>query len=96
MAVASYAYLTLVSGVFAFLLSFELLERSGATQVVLVSYAEPVVAMAVSWLALGYVVVSVAIVGLVTILAGFVVIKRGSLRSLLRSALETDSTPARR
>ncbi|MFA9415674.1 DMT family transporter [Natrinema sp. HArc-T2] len=84
----SFGYLTIISGVFAFLLYFELLERSGATQVTLVSYAEPVVAMGVSWLVLGHVVDSLTLVGLVTILAGFVVIKRRALRSLLRSLLE--------
>ncbi|NUB92117.1 EamA family transporter [Haloterrigena sp. SYSU A121-1] len=91
-ALVSYGYLTLVSGVFAFLLYFELLDQSGATQVSLVSYAEPVVAMGVSWIALGYVVDSVMLLGLVTILAGFAIIKRGALRALLRSALETRST----
>ncbi|QRV15205.1 DMT family transporter [Haloterrigena salifodinae] len=91
-ALVSYGYLTLVSGVFAFLLYFELLDRSGATQVSLVSYAEPVVAMGVSWIALGYVVDSVMLLGLVTILAGFAIVKRGALRTLLRSALETRST----
>lgn len=87
----SFGYLTIISGVFAFFLYFELLERSGATQVILVSYAEPVVAMGVSWLALGHVVDSLTLVGLVTILAGFVVIKRRALRSLLRSLLERRS-----
>lgn len=91
-ALVSYGYLTLVSGVFAFLLYFELLDRSGATQVSLVSYAEPVVAMGVSWIALGHVVDSVMILGLVTILAGFGIVKRSALRTLLRSALETRST----
>ncbi|MFD1564939.1 DMT family transporter [Haloarchaeobius amylolyticus] len=90
---ASFGYLTVISGVFAFLLYFDLLERSGATQVTLVSYAEPVVAMGVSWLALGHVVDSLTLVGLATILAGFVVIKRRALRSLLRSALERRSAP---
>ncbi|MFA9504541.1 DMT family transporter [Natrinema sp. H-ect1] len=86
--VLSFSYLTLVSGVFAFFLYFELLERTGATQVILVSYAEPVVAMGVSWVALGYLVDSLTLVGLVTILAGFVMIKRKALRSVLRSALD--------
>ncbi|SEQ23224.1 DMT family transporter [Natrinema salaciae] len=92
--VLSFGYLTLVSGAFAFFLYFELLERTGATQVILVSYAEPVVAMGVSWIALGHLVDSLTLVGLVTILAGFVVIKRDALRSLLRSALERRSTTA--
>ncbi|ADB60724.1 protein of unknown function DUF6 transmembrane [Haloterrigena turkmenica DSM 5511] len=93
-ALVSYGYLTVVSGVFAFLCYFELLDRSGATQVSLVSYAEPVVAMGVSWVALGYVVDSVMLLGLATILAGFGIVKRGALRTLLRSALETRSTAA--
>ncbi|MGQ3413974.1 DMT family transporter [Natrinema sp. LN54] len=88
----SFGYLTLVSGAFAFFLYFELLEQTGATQVVLVSYAEPVVAMGVSWVALGYLVDSLTLVGLLTILAGFVVIKRTALRSLLRSVLEGHSS----
>ncbi|AEH37965.1 DMT family transporter [Halopiger xanaduensis] len=81
----SFGYLTLVSGVFAFFLYFELLERSGATQVILVSYAEPVVAMGASWVVVGYVVDSLTIVGLLTILAGFVIIKRRALYELVRS-----------
>ena len=85
-AVLSYVYLTFVSGVFAFLLYFELLERAGATQVNLVGYAEPAVAIVVSWFLFGTVVDSLTIVGLLTILAGFCLIKRGSIRTLLRSA----------
>ncbi|MDQ2052292.1 EamA family transporter [Natronolimnohabitans sp. A-GB9] len=91
MALLTFAYLTLISGVFAFFLYFELLERSGATQVVLVGYAEPVVAMGVSWVALGYVVDSVTVLGLLVILVGFVLIKRNALRALLRSVLGTRS-----
>ncbi|SIR84309.1 DMT family transporter [Natronorubrum thiooxidans] len=87
-ALLSYAYLTFVSGVFAFLLYFELLEESGATQVNLVGYAEPAVAIGVSWLVLDSVVDSLTLVGLLTILVGFVVIKRNAFRSLLRSRLE--------
>ena len=86
-ALASFVYLTLVSGVFAFLLYFELLERSGPTQVNLVGYAEPAVAMVVSALALGFVVDSVTVVGLVTILVGFVFIKREALRGVVRAGL---------
>ncbi|MXV64394.1 EamA family transporter [Natronorubrum sp. JWXQ-INN-674] len=90
-ALVSYAYLTFVSGVFAFLLYFELLDRSGATQVNLVGYAEPAVAIGVSWLIFGSIVDSLTIVGLLTILAGFIVIKRETLRSILRSR---STTPA--
>lgn len=88
-AVLSYSYLTLVSGVLAFLLYFELLERSGAIQVNLVGYAEPVVAIGISWLLLGSVVDALTVVGLVTIATGFALIKRKSIRALLRSTLAT-------
>ncbi|WP_227014873.1 DMT family transporter [Natronorubrum aibiense] len=87
-ALLSYAYLTFVSGVFAFLLYFELLEESGPTQVNLVGYAEPAVAIGVSWLVLDSLVDSLTIVGLLTILAGFLIIKRRAIRSLVRSKLE--------
>lgn len=94
-ALLSFGYLTLVSSVFAFFIYFELLERAGATQVSLVGYAEPVVAMAVSWILLGFVADSVTIVGLGTILGGFVLIKRHAIRTLIRSRL-TAQVPLRR
>jgi drug/metabolite transporter (DMT)-like permease len=87
-AVLSFGYLTLVSSVFAFFLYFELLERTGPTQVALVGYAEPVVAIGVSWLLIGTVVDSLTVVGLLTILAGFAAIKRRALSRLGRSILD--------
>lgn len=87
-ALLSFAYLTLVSSVFAFFLYFELLDRAGATQVALVGYAEPVVAIGVSWLVIGYVVDSLTVVGLLTILTGFAVIKRRALWRVGRSTVE--------
>ncbi|SNZ03413.1 Permease of the drug/metabolite transporter (DMT) superfamily [Natronoarchaeum philippinense] len=86
-AVLSYGYLTIVSGVVAFLLYFELLDRSGAIQVNLVGYAEPVVAIGVSWLLLGSVVDATTVLGLLTIAAGFGLIKRESIRALAGSVL---------
>jgi drug/metabolite transporter (DMT)-like permease len=87
-ALLSFGYLTLVSSVFAFFLYFELLERTGPTQVALVGYAEPVVAIGVSWVVLGTVVDSLTIVGLLAILAGFAVIKRRALYRLGWSTVE--------
>ncbi|MFC4541709.1 DMT family transporter [Halosolutus amylolyticus] len=94
-ALLSFGYLTLVSSVFAFFLYFELLDRTGATQVSLVGYAEPVVAMGVSWVVLDFVADALTMVGLGTILAGFVIVKRNALRRLVRSRFETDTTPGR-
>ncbi|NKE37666.1 DMT family transporter, partial [Natronococcus sp. JC468] len=90
-ALASFTYLTLVSSVFAFLLYFQLLDRAGPTQVALVGYAEPAVAIGVSWLLLGQVVDSLTILGLLTILAGFAVIQRRHLARVVETLLERDT-----
>ena len=75
-AVASLTYLTLLSGVVAFLIYFALLDEVGPTQLHLVGYAEPVVAAVGSWVLLGSLIEAEAIIGFVAILAGFVVLER--------------------
>ncbi|GAB7008256.1 DMT family transporter [Halorubrum trueperi] len=73
---ASLAYLTLLSGVVAFLIYFALLDAVGPAQLHLVGYAEPVVAAAGSWVLFGSLIEAEAILGFVAILAGFVVLER--------------------
>jgi len=51
--IASLSYLTLLSGVVAFLIYFALLDEVGPSQLHLVGYAEPVVAAVGSWALLG-------------------------------------------
>jgi drug/metabolite transporter (DMT)-like permease len=75
-AIASLAYLTLLSGVVAFLLYFALLDAVGPSQLHLVGYAEPVVAAVGSWALLGHLVDAEALIGFVAILAGFLVLER--------------------
>jgi len=75
-AVASLSYLTLLSGVVAFLIYFALLDEVGPTQLHLVGYAEPVVAAVGSWVLLGSLIEAEALVGFVAILAGFAVLER--------------------
>ncbi|OYR39917.1 EamA family transporter [Halorubrum sp. Ib24] len=75
-AIVSLAYLTLLSGVLAFLIYFALLDEVGPAQLHLVGYAEPVVAAAGSWVLLGTLVEAEAIVGFVAILAGFLALER--------------------
>ena len=75
-AVASLAYLTLLSGVVAFLVYFALLDAVGPTQLHLVGYAEPVVAAVGSWALFGHVVDAAALAGFAAILTGFLVIER--------------------
>lgn len=88
-AVWTLAYLTVGSGVIAFLLYFALLDRIGATRLHLVGYAEPLTAAAASWLLLGTVVESSVLVGFLAILAGFVAVEREELSALVdRVAVE--------
>jgi probable blue pigment (indigoidine) exporter len=84
-ALASFAYLTLVSGVVAFLLYFHLLDEIGPTRLNLVGYLEPVVATLVSWAVLGELVSSSTLVGFAAILAGFAVLNGHALRGFMRS-----------
>jgi drug/metabolite transporter (DMT)-like permease len=74
--VASLAYLTLLSGVLAFLIYFALLDAVGPAQLHLVGYAEPVVAAVGSWVVFGSLIEAEAIVGFVAILAGFLALER--------------------
>ncbi|GAA0722741.1 drug/metabolite transporter (DMT)-like permease [Halorubrum trapanicum] len=74
--IASLAYLTLLSGVVAFLLYFALLDAVGPSQLHLVGYAEPVVAAVGSWVLLGHLIDAEALIGFVAILAGFLVLER--------------------
>ncbi|EMA64294.1 DMT family transporter [Halorubrum lipolyticum] len=74
--IASLSYLTLLSGVVAFLIYFALLDEVGPTQLHLVGYAEPVVAAVGSWVLLGSLIEAEALLGFVAILAGFLVLER--------------------
>lgn len=86
-ALLSLAYLTLVAGCGGFLLYFALLDRIGATEINLVAYLEPVGAALASWLLLGSVVSSSAVVGFAAIFVGFALVKRDAIGGLARDAL---------
>ncbi|MFC6613536.1 DMT family transporter [Halopenitus salinus] len=82
-AIVSLAYLSVLSGVLAFLIYFALLDAVGPTQLHLVGYAEPVTAALASWLVLGHLIEGDALVGFAAILAGFLVLERHSVRRML-------------
>ena len=97
-ALASFAYLTLLSGVVAFLLYFRLLDKIGPTRLNLVGYLEPVVATLASWAVLGELVSPSTLVGFGVIFAGFAVLNwrqvRGfadSVQSSVRSSVESEA-----
>ena len=74
--ILSLAYLTVFSGVIAFLVYFALLDAVGPTQLHLVGYAEPIVAVVGSWVLLGHVIEAEAILGFLAILTGFAALER--------------------
>lgn len=79
-AVVSLAYLTVVSGVVAFLVYFALLDRIGPVELNLVGYVEPVVAALVGWVVVGTVVGTSTLAGFAVIFAGFVLVKQRAIR----------------
>ena len=91
-ALASLAYLTLLSGVVAFLLYFRLLDRMGPTKLHLVGYLEPVVATLAGWAVLGEVVSASTVAGFGAIFDGFAVLHRDAIGSLAGSIRPTALT----
>ncbi|WP_435345558.1 DMT family transporter [Haloarchaeobius sp. HRN-SO-5] len=87
-ALVSLGYLTLASGVVAFLLYFELLERLGPTELNLVGYLEPVVATVVSWALFGTLVDDATLVGFAVIFAGFALVKHDAFGQVLGRRFE--------
>ncbi|MFC5365416.1 DMT family transporter [Salinirubrum litoreum] len=82
-AVASFVYLTLISGVLAFSIYFVLLERIGPAELNLVGYLEPVTATLVGLVVLGQPIAVTTVTGFVTIFAGFTLVKRDRLVDLV-------------
>lgn len=78
-AIWTFVYLTLVSGAFAFLLYFALLDEVGPTELNLVGYLEPVGASIASWAILGELIGAPTVAGFVLIFAGFAIIKSDAL-----------------
>ena len=79
LSIASLAFLVVGPGIIAFSLYFSLLDRIGPTESNLIVYLEPAVATLLSWLVLGEMIESTTIVGFLTILTGFLLVKHRSL-----------------
>ncbi|GAA0252231.1 DMT family transporter [Haladaptatus pallidirubidus] len=88
-AIASLVYLTIISGVVAFLLYFHLLDEIGPTELNLVAYLEPVVATVLTWALFGQLVATTTLVGFGAIFAGFALLKRDTLFAVVRSLSPT-------
>ena len=81
--ILSLAYLTVLSGVVAFLIYFALLDAVGPTQLHLVGYVEPIVAAIGSWALLGHLIEGQAVVGFLAILAGFAALERREIAAYI-------------
>jgi drug/metabolite transporter (DMT)-like permease len=84
--VGAFAYLVLASSVVGYLLYFELLDRVGPAELNLVNYLSPVVAALVSWALLGRLLGPTAVTGFAVVFVGFALLKRDTLRCVVRSA----------
>ncbi|MHB9286745.1 DMT family transporter [Halobacteriales archaeon Cl-PHB] len=80
-AVLALGYLSLAASAVGFLIYFDLHDRLGPVEINLVSYAAPVFAALVGFLVRGELLDAWTAVGFVTILAGFVLLKRDALRA---------------
>ncbi|WP_458189808.1 DMT family transporter [Haladaptatus sp. NG-WS-4] len=80
LALASLAYLAFVVSLAGYFIYFDLLERLGASEVNLVNYVVPVVATLFGWLLLGEPITDTTVLGFLVILAGFVLLKWGTLK----------------
>lgn len=68
-------YLAVFAGGLAFVIYFQLIEQIGPTQVNMLSYLAPVVALSIGWAMLGEQVSPSSVVGFVVILVGFLVME---------------------
>lgn len=82
-AIASLAYLVIVSSAVGYLIYFDLLARLGPIEINLVSYAAPLAAAVTGYLFLSETPTIATLVGFALIFFGFILLKRDSLRSEL-------------
>jgi drug/metabolite transporter (DMT)-like permease len=78
-------YLAVFASAVGYVVYFDLLERLGAIEINLVSYAAPVVAAVSGWLVLEETLTPLTVVGFLVIFAGFALLKRQQLRAQLRA-----------
>ncbi len=76
-------YLSIVSGVFGFLIYFDLLERLGPIEINLVSYISPIFAALSGWIWLNETIDIFTVIGFIVIFAGFSLIKKEQLKEEL-------------
>jgi drug/metabolite transporter (DMT)-like permease len=84
-AVLALVYLAVFASAIGYVVYFDLLERLGAIEINLVSYAAPVFAAVSGWVVLGETLDVITVAGFVVIFVGFVLLKRQALSDELRA-----------
>ena len=82
-AVAAVVYLAVFASAVGYVVYFDLLDRLGAIEINLVSYAVPVFAALSGWIVLGESLTLSALAGFGVIFAGFVLLKQATIRERL-------------
>ena len=82
-ALVALAYLAIFASAIGYVVYFRLLDRLGAIEINLVSYAAPVATAVVGFLFLGEVIDTRTVVGFGVILAGFLLVKRRAVAAAL-------------
>ena len=82
-AIAAVVYLAVFASAVGYVVYFDLLDRLGAIEINLVSYAVPVFAALSGWLVLDESVTASALAGFGVIFAGFVLLKQATIRERL-------------
>lgn len=78
-AVLAIAYLAIFASAIGYFVYFAMLDRLGAVQINLVSYAAPVFAAIAGWILLGETLTATTVAGFVAIAIGFMAIKREAI-----------------
>ncbi|RJX44542.1 EamA/RhaT family transporter [Halonotius aquaticus] len=91
-AIISVAYLAVFASAVGYVIYFELLDRLGAIEINLVSYAVPVFAALSGWLVLDESLDIAAIAGFVVIFVGFLLLKQSTIRDRVWVDRETNAT----
>jgi drug/metabolite transporter (DMT)-like permease len=82
-AIVAVVFLAVFASAIGYFIYFDLLDKLGAIEINLISYATPVPAAISGWLVLGEIIDVTTVIGFVMVFAGFALLKREALREAL-------------
>lgn len=87
-AVIAVLYLAVFASAIGYFIYFDLLDRLGAIEINLVSYAAPIFAAVTGWIVLGETLDLLSIIGFIVIFGGFLLLKRETIQEELSIRFE--------